>query len=57
MEGKGAYYMGYRLLNDIKNGFVLKFSLKTIYFIILFKNFLVKRFIQTFSVQPNESDI
>ena len=22
---KGAYYMGYRLLSDIKNGFVLKF--------------------------------
>ena len=26
MDGNGAYYMGYRLLSGIKNGFVLKFS-------------------------------
>ena len=31
--------------------------LKNYLFITLFKNFLVKKFIQTFSVQPNESDI
>ena len=29
MEGKGAHYMGYRLLSGIKNDFVLKFSLTT----------------------------
>ena len=28
MEGNGAYYMGYRLLSGIKNGFVLKFCLR-----------------------------
>ena len=36
MEGKGAHYMGYRLLSGIKNSFVLKFSL--IYFILLLWN-------------------